>query len=97
MEGSPNKDTKVPGPANYSYLKPLGLEASKYSIRGKGLIKNGSSIVKNPGPGEYKYDSFNNSGAYPLSTTRNSMNSSFAASKQKRFNYQGKRNYNDRL
>jgi len=87
MVGCPSIDTSYPGPGNYNSAKPLGTDACKFSIRGKGLVNNHNATSRSPGPGNYNYDSFNG-GKYPLSTNKNTQSVCFAASKQKRFNYQ---------
>lgn len=50
-----------------------------------------------PGPGEYPIDSFNPTGHYPLSQNRSAVNICFAASKSRRFVYQGKYKYYDKF
>ncbi len=92
VEGSPNRDGNVPGPGNYNPNKPLGNDALKFSIKGKGLKRSGSTSNRLPGPGEYPVDSFNPTGHYPLSQNKNAVNICFSASKDQRFIYQGKIN-----
>jgi hypothetical protein len=80
-------DKNVPGPGKYSYLKPFGTEALKFSLIGKNESKSLTRANKLPGPGEYPIVSINPKGKYPLSNMRNATAIVFGQSKEKRFNY----------
>ena len=41
-EGTKMNDPNVPGPGKYSYLKPFGSDAVKFSIKGKHRACKGS-------------------------------------------------------
>lgn len=85
-EASSFGDKSVPGPGNYNFLKQFGSDASKYSLYGKGYIKN-SSKLKVPGPGEYSSVAINPNGRYPISKMKNATGIVWSSSKAKRFNY----------
>ena len=88
IENCPQQiDTNTPGPGNYNYIKPLGKDACKFSIRGKGNNKNDIKI-KIPGPGEYSADVLNPKGVYPRSCQKNTVNICFGQLKEKRFQYE---------
>jgi hypothetical protein len=79
----------VPGPGNYTYTKPFGTEASKYTMRGKGNTKPLAARMNVPGPGEYGFIAMNPPGKYIRSNFKNATTIVWASSKEKRFQYQG--------
>jgi len=86
-EASTFGDKSVPGPGNYNFVKPLGSDAFKYSLYGKGDQKILGTKMKVPGPGEYPIVSINPPGRYPLSKMRNTTGIIWGHSKAKRFSY----------
>lgn len=86
-EASTFGDKAVPGPGNYNFVKSIGHDCPKFSMKGKGLNKELSSKSKIPGPGEYPIISMNLRGRYPLSKMRNATGIVWSSSKAKRFVY----------
>lgn len=83
-------DKNIPGPGNYDVLKPFGLDAQKFSIRGRsGEIENSKKFIV-PGPGEYAQVSTSKSGKYPLSKYKNTLNIIWSYNKSNKFEYESK-------
>jgi len=80
-------DKNVPGPGKYQYTKPLGTDAVKFSMLGRGEDKKVARKSVTPGPGEYPIISINPNGKYPTSAMRNATTIVFGMSKEKRFDY----------
>lgn len=78
-------DKNVPGPGKYNYLKSIGDESSKWTMRGKGESKNLGSKNRVPGPGDYPPIALKLDGKYPLSSFRNTVNIVWGHSKATRF------------
>jgi hypothetical protein len=83
-------DKNVPGPGKYSTLKPFGIDAPKFSIKGKNEEKLVTNSNKVPGPGEYQVAALNPTGKHFSSKFQSATNIMFGASKSNRFNYLGK-------
>lgn len=86
LEGTKESDKQVPGPAKYSYLKPFGSNASKYTMRGRFYPPDGKDKV--PGPGAY-HDPIiiSDKGKFPSSRYENIHQVNFGADKTRRFIY----------
>jgi hypothetical protein len=81
-------DKDVPGPGKYNYLRTFGIDAAKYSIKGKPNDKGISGKNTVPGPGEYPITvQINKDGRYPVSQFKNATKIIFGADKSQRFNY----------
>lgn len=90
-EGTKMNNPNVPGPGKYSYLKPFGSDAVKFSIKGKHRSKSVEMKSNFPGPGQYKeMIQINQRGKFPSSRFENVHEVNFGADKSRRFVY----NYN---
>jgi len=87
IESNKMIDKNIPGPGIYSYLKPFGHDASKYSMSWRQEDKGMKAKSKEPGPGDYKQMSINPKGVYALSNFTNTSSVPFGNSKEKRFKY----------
>ena len=77
-----------PGPARYSYLKPFGSEAPKYTMNKRYPLKALMGRVNSPGPARYSNNlSINVDGKYSLSKYANTPRAGWSLSKVKRFKY----------
>jgi hypothetical protein len=83
-------DKNIPGPGLYDFLKPVGRDSPKYTMRGRS--QDGEKVKKLivPGPGEYGYVSTAISGKYPLSKFKNTANIIWSYNKSIKLNYEGK-------
>lgn len=88
IEGKNNSDKSFPGPGAYSWAKPLGSNASKYSMSFR-TDKN-PHPDRVPGPGAYNSIQMNVDGKYPNSTFKNATSIVFGVSKEPRFKYPSK-------
>ena len=84
-----NKNKKnLPGPGQYSILKPFGSTGKKFSIYSK--ILNDKYILNNnfPGPGRYKNIlGISTKGLYPISDMKNIHSINFGKNPTDRFSY----------
>lgn len=79
---------KSPGPARYSYLKPFGSEAPKYTMNKRYPLKAMMGRVNSPGPARYNNNiNINKEGRYTLSQFSNTPKSVWSLSKVKRLDY----------
>lgn len=87
IEGHLKCDPSVPGPGTYNYVKPIGSDSSKFSLRPKTTSLDDLFVVsKNPGPGTYNpKSSIDKKGSYFLSQHKNACAASFSARTSTRF------------
>ena len=92
-EGTKMFDKDIPGPGKYTYLKPFGSDACKFSIKGKHNRAKSVEMKSTPGPGEYKeMIQINKAGKFPSSKFENIHEVNFGADKSKRFVYSYNKN-----
>ena len=80
-----NNKKNIPGPGQYSILKPFGSNGKKFSIYSKILNKH---LNNYPGPGKYKNIlGISTKGIYPISDMRNIHSMFFGKNPNDRFSY----------
>lgn len=87
IEGHLKRDPSVPGPGSYDYVKPIGSDSSKFSLRPRtSSLENLLVTSKNPGPGTYNpKPAIDKKGTYFLSKYKNPCAASFSPKTSARF------------
>ena len=84
----PPGTSTTPGPNKYTYTKPFGSQAPKYTIVKRYPTPQLQGRVNSPGPAKYKNNlNINPNGRYTLSSFTNTPRSAWGLSKVNRFNY----------
>lgn len=89
-ENGKSIDKHIPGPGLYNILKPFGIDAQKFSIRGRSEEKEKTKKNVVPGPGEYVQKSTFTTGKYPLSQYKNTSNIIWSHCKSNKLEYESK-------
>ena len=78
----------APGPGKYSYLKPFGSQAPKYTMNKRYPFKTHDGDINSPGPAKYYNNiNINPDGKYTLSRYSNTPRSGWSLSRVQRFKY----------